>query len=522
MEKKKKKSTSKKVQDVKKEISKKEESTKEVVAEVKEVITKTVEEKQTKKKSNHLLFKVLAISIIAAVLLSWILPSGSFNGTEYVSSAINRTGINELFLSMFYGANYYLLQIVFLLVLGVFYGVLSKTSGYNKMVENLAKFWKGKEKIFVLLTTLVIALFVSVATQSFPILLFVPLIYSIATKLEFSKLSAFATTFGAMLVGAVGQTYSTYGLDYITQNMATKLSDGVGIRFAILAIAYLLLNVIIILSLKKKNEEKAEELFEEENKKDGKVWPYAVLFIVLFALIVLGYMPWESFDIKVFTEFHKWLTTELVVTISDKEHAIFGYLLGNIGAFGTWDIYTISYISMISLIFVKLFAKIKFDDCLDYALEGVKKMAKPALYVMIAYSMFVISYWSGFTTWIINGLNSFGRVELSSSSATYAFNPYTNALGNALASFFHVDFGYSGYLLSPVYASRFADYKVVIMTILTSMNGFISLFAPTSVVLVAGLSMYDVSYKKWMKYIWKLIVGLLIALLLVFTLMTYM
>ena len=56
---------------------------------------------------------------------------------------------------------------------------------------------------------------------------------------------------------------------------------------------------------------------------------------------------------------------------------------------------------------------------------------------------------------------------------------------------------------------------------MTSINGLVSLVAPTSVLLVTGLSMYDVSYKEWLKNIWKFAVILLVLLLILFSVMAY-
>ena len=95
-------------------------------------VTKAVEPaKKTKKTKTHGLFKVLAICIFVAIVLTWIIPTGYFSAGEYTQSTIARTGINEIFISMYYSTNYYLLQIIFILGVGVFYGVISKTKGYN-------------------------------------------------------------------------------------------------------------------------------------------------------------------------------------------------------------------------------------------------------------------------------------------------------------------------------------------------------------------------------------------------------
>lgn len=475
----------------------------------KEVIS---DKKQTKKTS-HLLFKVLAICIFVAIILSWIIPAGTFSSSSLTTTEPARTGINEIFLSMFYASNYYLLQFVFVLVVGLFYGVLSKTNGYKKLVDRAVEFWMPRKKWFALIHTVIIALFVSMATQSFPILLFVPLIISVASRLGFGKLQSVIMTFGAMIVGLIGQTTSTLGLDYLVSTMGVKITDNLAARFGILALALILLNILII-KMKNKKKDEANEPVDllplTGDEKKGKAWPYLVAFIVLFVFSILGYIPWNSaFEIDVFNTFHTWLTTKVTVTIGGNSHAIIGYILGNIKAFGEWDIYTICYIAMIILIFVKLFSKIKMDDLLEAAVSGMKKTFKPALLVVFAYTMFVISYWSGFTNTIVDKI------------VGTTFNPISATVANALSSFFHVDFGFSGYSLGSVYAARFADYTGTMLVIMTSINGLVALVAPTSVLLVTGLSMYDVSYKEWLKSIWKFAVILLVLLLILFAVMAY-
>lgn len=506
----KKKSSTKTTKSVKKEVEVVVEETKpEKEVPKKEVIS----DKKQPKKTSHFLFKALAISIFAAIILSWIIPAGTFSSATITTTDPARTGINETFLAMFYASNYYLLQVVFVLVVGLFYGVLSRTNGYKKLVDNAAEFWIGKKKWFALVHTVIIALFVSMATQSFPILLFIPLIISIASRLGFGKLKSVLMTFGAMIVGFVGQTTSTLGLDYLAKTMNVSITTNLLVRFGILALALILLNIVLI-KMKNKNKEAVAEPIDlvplTGDGRSGKAWPYLVAFILLFAFCILGYMPWSSaFGINAFSTFHTWLTTKVTVTIGGNSHPIFGYILGKVSAFGEWDIYTICYIAMIILIFVKLFSKVKMDELLEAAVEGMKKTLKPALFIVLAYTMFVICYWGGFTNTIVDKI------------VGATFNPISATVANALASFFHVDFGFSGFTLGATYAARFADYTGTMLVIMTSINGLVSLVAPTSVLLVTGLSMYDVSYKEWLKNIWKFAVILLVLLLIIFAVMAY-
>ena len=45
------------------------------------------------------------------------------------------------------------------------------------------------------------------------------------------------------------------------------------------------------------------------------------------------------------------------------------------------------------------------------------------------------------------------------------------------------------------------------------------LVAPTSLVLVTVLSYLDISYKSWLKSIWKLLVEIFVVLLIIFTIL---
>lgn len=518
----KKKQSTRKQTSNKKNIAKKVEVVKDepVVTEVKEVKQVTKESKT--KSHDHSLFKALAILILIAVVLTWIIPSGYFNGADYIESDIVRLGINEVFISFFYGANYYLIQIAFVLMVGAFYGIVSHLPSYKALIEKLTNFWRGKEKAFVLVHTLIIALYVSMATQSFPILLFVPMIISVANKLGFSKFNSLMITFGAMIAGMVGGTFSTYGTDYIVQYMDTSYMSGIAYRFGILAITYILVNVLIFSTMNKKKDAVIEDdIFAAEAQSSGKAWKAVLLFGIIFIIMILGFIPWsEVFEIEVFDDFRKWLTTDVTIHIGDTDHPIFKYILGNIVAFGSWDIYTMGYVTLVILLIVKFTARLKLNDCIEYMYEGAKKMFKPALYIMFAYAMFVVSYTSGFTTYIIDWLSSIGKT-VTDATTTYVFNPFTNALANGISQILHVDFGYTGFVAAPMYVARFPEYATTIMAIMIAMNGFVSFFAPTSVVLLVGLSMYNVSYKEWLKYIWKFVLILLFVLLALFALMTF-
>ena len=58
----------------------------------------------------HDLFKISFLVILITVVLSWIIPFGSFTGSEYTSSGLARLGLSDIGASGVYDVNFFLQQ----------------------------------------------------------------------------------------------------------------------------------------------------------------------------------------------------------------------------------------------------------------------------------------------------------------------------------------------------------------------------------------------------------------------------
>ena len=65
------------------------------------------------------------------------------------------------------------------------------------------------------------------------------------------------------------------------------------------------------------------------------------------------------------------------------------------------------------------------------------------------------------------------------------------------------------------YAAMFAGSTKVLAIIYQAMFGLVSFFAPSSAILMIGLSYLGIPYKDWMKYIWKFLVAMLLVIIIV-------
>lgn len=490
----------------------------------------------------HDLIKLVSLVLIVVIVLSWIIPSGSFStGASFTEGDMGRIGLAHIFYGFDFALQNYSIQIGFLVLLGMFYGVVSKTEGYRALVSRFVKVCKGHEIGIAIIISLLVALLTSFLNNTYIILVFLPFLVTALRRLGFDKISAFATTFGALLVGILGATYGTEGLDgfilYLTYSGAdVSITTELAVRFGILILAYVLYTFFNVVYIKKLfSDKKREEVkviddkfaVEEPKKKKSKVWPTAVMFIILFVFVILGFTSWNmatqsgstTFGITIFEDFHEWL---MGLTIGGEDGiAIFQSILGgslpNLGyelvpSFGNWYLFSYCIVLAIATVIVAFASKMGLNDFFTNIGEGFKKMIRPIMFLLLSYMVFVFLYWNPFIPTIINEIGKMAS----------GFNPFVATIQAIVGSFFNTDFAYLGYTLSYYLASFSGTEGNLIVVIYSTIYGLVQFVTPISTFLLFGLSYMNIPYKKWMKYIWKFLLAMLVCLLVIFALLTYL
>lgn len=468
-----------------------------------------------KKEKKYSLLKGILLLILIAIVLSWLIPVGSYETGEFVSSnVLTRIGINDISWIIYYALSFSLDKIILLLAIGGFYGVLVKTGGYERIVTGIASKITHK-KVAVVVFSVLLAALASILTQTLVVLAFVPFIVSVLNRMKLDKTTIFATTFGSIMVGVLGATYGTDGFITFNQSLGLPVTSMILVRAGILLIGLVLFNFFTLshMNSNEKNVESAEMFLDEvveTSKKDKKpsIIPIIVVGVLLLIITILGYLNWNgNFGINIFNDFHTMLSE-----ISLGDFKVFESLLGkNMGAFGTWDLFQLPAILILLTILVGLCYKVSLNDFLSNYINGLKKMVKPALCVVGAFLLLVVVYDSTYIATVINKLLTL----------TDSFNLATMSISALIANIFHTDLGYTGgFLIGGFLAKEYVDYINPISVIFTSLYGIVQFFLPTSVVLGIGLTSLDVKYSDWLKHIWRFILGMLICLLIIFILIT--
>lgn len=495
------------------------------------------------------LLKAIGISFLIYVILSWVIPVGSYTSGKLSTTGISPVGLGDLFNMPISAVVTFALYGVMFAVIGGFYGVAEKTGALEKVVNGLAKKFEKKGNKFLILTVILFILLSSLTGLVIPLFVLVPLFAAVLFRLNYDKITVMASTVGSLLLGSVASTYG-FNITGYTKNLLS-----LDINFEIIAKVIVLVLVIVLFTIwtirnSKKVAKKAykKELVKKEEEKTvktevkkstgrkpskkttrkpvrkGNTRALAVIedvkkvssndhikgtafVIILVLMLIVGFVGmynwYYSFGIDIFTKFH-----EAVISVKIKDFAIFEKLLGGISQLGYWSNIDFAGLLIFTSMIIAFVYKLSLNEYVESFISGMKKWLPTAIYSALAGCILVILYQS-----LQSGAGSLiTTVDAKVFDLVDGFNPIVTGVASLISSFFFNDL----YYLLACMSSFVSGYKGVDLSVagyvIQSVYGIAMMIFPTSVVLISGLSLFDISYKDWIKYIWKFV---LITLLLV-------
>lgn len=462
----------------------------------------------------HSLFKFMAIILLLVLVLTYFFASRT--GT------VTYLPLGDILTNYIQSYYYFFDTVVFVLLVGAFYGVLNRVDGYKKLIDNIVSKIKPHSKKILFAITVLFALISSLTGINFVLIIFVPFVMAIILSLGYDKLVAISSSVISILVGFIGGIFTTFRDPNAYSYSATTFEKFVGVdqyvniipKIALLVLGVALLIIFINKHIKDVENKKVKyDLGEKikltsdkelDNKKKTRSWPLIVVLSLLFVLLILGLFPWFNlFEIEVFNKFHTWIKE-----INIKEFYIFNSVISSIiPAFGSWaelGAYMMPMVVLvIAIIVIKLIYRIKFDDLINDMIDGAKKMLPAACLMMLAYSILVCTYNNGFFETIVTKVSGSGDINFIVASAL-----------TALGSLLHVDIYYTvAGVFTPILGVVSDDALLKVFALaFQSLYGLVNIVGPTSLLLIFALSYLDVPYTTWLKYIWRFILSLFIVI----------
>lgn len=489
-------------------------------------------------KRKSLLLSII-ITFLLVVFLSWVIPAGSYNYGEFTKGDITAVGLFDLITYPINAFNYFAKYGVLLLVIGGTYGVLNKTGAYSKIINRIVNKFKKDEKLCLVGIAALFAILSSLTDLQMLLFALVPFFATIIILLGYKKITALVATVGAILIGGIGAIASSeiryvvnyyvnnYGFDPVNSLMLPKTILTILLTGALVAYLWFKAekevseeqNVVVTKKKTTKKEETISEnkpktiLFSNHEEEGKSTLPIIVISIIVLLVALIGMINWSDiFEIQIFTNLYD----------SMSKFTVFGFplfknLMGNLPALGYWGTSELAGLLILASLLIGWLYNLKLKGTMAAFIEGAKEMLPTAIYATLAYVVFNVfaSNQNGasplFT--IINKLaGSSSELEIGNLFRMIGISSFGSLYINDVIYYFNNIFTVTSTLYDSTAMYSFAVY------ICQTVYSLLMMVLPTSIVLIAGLSYFEVSYKEWFKKNWLLLLivaGITLAMMFV-------
>ena len=455
-------------------------------------------------------FYVILCTVSFYILLSWFIAAGNFNNGSFTKTGISQLGLLDLLFAPINLFNYFAVSmtknidgyvnqfaygniIIAFIAIAALYGTLNKTGSYKRLIGDIAKKIDDKKEVFLVIISIVFFTISSLTGLELVLLMFVPFVGALLLKMKYNRETALVATIGAMLLGRIGALYnpSINGLNQVI--LSTNINSSIIIRLVLFAILAVILGASFLLK-KQKEVTKAESIILSDDVKESNRSYIPIIVsgvIVTIMLLVCMYNWYYMFNTDKVT-----MVYNNLLGVNIKDYYFMKNVFGMTESFGYWTGFTMSILLILQTLVIKFIYNIKFEDYFDGIKKGITDMLPVIGLSIFSLSVIVISLHSG-NSYIYNIINSI----LGSLKGNQVLGVLTTGF---IHSFFVNDYFALISSLAPAYTNIYSGGTNDITVLCTQIaHGLASMVSPLNVYLVAGLSIFGISFKDWFKYIWK-------------------
>ena len=476
-----------------------------------------------KKKSGFALsaFSIILILLFGLGILSHILPNAKFVGEEIVNgSGTVGAKLSDVLMAPILGFADSIDVCVFVLILGGFLAIVTKTGALETGIHVLVKKLKGKELILIPILMFIFSVGGTTYGMLEETVGFYVLLAATMMAAGMDPLVGSATILLGAGSGVLGSTINPFatGAAIAALPAGVQVNQGAIILIGtFLWLTTLLISVIFVmtyaakvkkdkgstfLSLREqKNAERkfgnyAEKFEDKEIKLSIKQRITLVLFGITFLVMIVGFIPWGEFNITFFDKFTGWLTGS---------------------TFGNWYFNESSLWFLIMAIIIGIVNKMGEKGIVDTFVDGADDMVGVILIIALARGASVLMGFTHLDNYII-----YNAANILKNVPEFIFTPLNYILHVILSILVPSSSGLatlSTPIIGPLASELGYNVEATIMT-LVSANGLVNLITPTCGAIMGGLALAKVEYSTWFKWALKIVLTIALANIIVLTLAT--
>ena len=476
-----------------------------------------------KKKSKLMLsaFTIIIILIAGLGVLSHLLPNAEFVGEEIVNgSGTVGAKLSDVLLSPILGFQNAVDVCVFVLILGGFLAIVTKTGALETGIKVLVKKLKGNELILIPILMLIFSIGGTTYGMLEETVGFYALLAATMVAAGMDTIVASAVVLLGAGSGVLGSTINPFAVGAAVSALpeGTVVNQGLIILIGtFLWLSTLIISMLFVMNYAKKvkadkgstflslreqkmMEKKYGKEETEEEKENVKLTCKQVVTLILFGLtflvMIIGFVPWNNFNVTVFEETTGWLTGSPL---------------------GSWYFFESALWFLIMAIIIGIINRMHEKDIVDTFIDGANDMVGVILVIAVARGASVLMQTTYLDNYIIyNASNILKNVpELIFTPLNYLLHIVLSVLvpsSSGLATL-------STPIIGPLAGQLGYSVEVAIMS-MVSANGLVNLITPTCGAIMGGLALAKVEYSTWFKWALKVVFTIALINILVLTVFT--
>jgi len=445
-------------------------------------------------------FTILLVIIFVMILLTWIVPAGQYNYTgsgEPIAGSYHRVDqsaqpVTALLTAPIEGLYEGIDIAAFILMVGGFLGVVAKTGAIDAGIAHIIRKLKGRENLLIPILMCAFALGGTTFGMSEETIAFYPLVLPIMIAAGYDNITAVATIMLGAGVGTLGSTVNPFATGIASGFAGISLGNGILLRLIILIVLLGAAIWFVMAYAARVKADHSRSLMadrrseyiahfstldqQEDNPLTGKQKIALIIFALTFLVMIYSVIPFDEMGLPL--PALGWWFPELSALFFGAS-ILLGLLcrlpeMDTVTAFvsGAAELLGVAFIIGISRGITVVMNAGRITDTILNAGEGILTGVSSLLFVLLVYVIYLpLSF----------------LIPSSSGLATLSM-----PIMAPLADFSGVD-------------------RALVITAFQSASGLINLITPTSAVVMGALAIGRVPYDRWLKFVWKLILILLVG-----------
>ena len=474
---------------------------------------------ETKTKKNKVMlsaFSIILILIFALGILSYILPIAQFNGDTIVNgSGVVRAKLSDILMSPILGFENAIDVCIFVIILGGFLAVVTKTGALETGIKVLVQKLKGRETILIPILMFIFYLGGTTYGMLEETVGFYALLAATMVAARMDTLVGASVILLGAGSGVLGSTINPFAVGAAVSALPAGIEVNQGIIIGLGALLWLTtlgISIFFVMRYAKKvqkekgstflslQEQKAMEETYGQNKETnekafltGKQKLTLIVFALTFIVMIVGFIPWGEFGINIFESFTGWLTGTPL---------------------GSWYFYEAALWFLIISIIIAIINGYKEHEFVETFVNGTKDMMSVVLVIAIARGASVLMQTTHLDNYIIyNASNLLQNVpEVIFAPLNYILHVVLSVLvpsSSGLATL-------STPIMGPLAANLGYSVEGTIMTFVAA-NGLVNLITPTCGAIMGGLALAKVEYGTWFKWAIKVVATIAVVNIIILT-----